>query len=185
MIKNPQKRRKVFASKFKKNFLRKSFLRKFIMVELGYFIFLFFMLYSTQPATTANTYSIETYISDAYVDVIPNRYDNLYMLSDEQRFVVGWSKEAQRNITLLESAAKENKLVRLTVLKDDWFTSVFRMGKITCVDVDVENNCIFDIKDYNQNQKTDRICGGIAFVIIGILCQTYVVYCFVFSKKNT
>ena len=50
--------------------------------------------------------------------------------------------------------------------------------------VEIDNDILFDISDYNHNQKTDRLCGIICLIVIGILCQVVVVYLFFFGKKS-
>ena len=170
--------------KIQKYILNKTFWNRFLIIELFYLFFLCFMLYSTQQATDKNTYFIEPNISDVYIDEIPNRYDNIYLISEDKKYTVGWSKEAKNGFVLLEQAILENKAVRLQVLKNDGIMSIYRLGKLVCVNVQIDNDIIFNVRDYNQNQKTDRLCGIICLIVIGILCQVEVVYLFFFGKNS-
>ncbi len=155
-----------------------------MFIELLYLSFLCFMLFSTQQATDKNTYFIEPNISDIYIDEIPNRYDNIYLISGDKKYVVGWSKEAKNEFALSKKAISDNRTVRLQVLKNDGIMSTYRLNKLVCVNVQIDNDIIFNVRDYNQNQKTDRLCGIICLIVIGILCQVEVVYLFFFGKNS-
>ena len=155
-----------------------------MLIELFCLFFLCFMLFSTQQATDKNTYFIEPNISNVYIDEIPNRYDNIYLISGDKKYVVGWSKETKNEFALLKKAISENRTVRLQVLKNDGIMSIYRLGKLVCVNVEIDNDILFDISDYNHNQKTDRVSGFVVFMVLGIICQVVVVYLFFFGEKS-
>ena len=170
--------------KIQKYIFNRTFWSRFLFIELLYLFFLCFMLFSTQQATDKNTYFIEPNISDIYIDEIPNRYDNIYLISGDKKYVVGWSKEAKNEFALLKKAISDNRTVRLQVLKNDGIMSTYRLGKLVCVNIQIDNDIIFDIRDYNHNQKTDRASGFVGFVVLGIFCQVVVVYLFFFGKNS-
>ena len=134
------------------------------------------MFYVTQPVTDSNTYKQNVYIQDIEINyaIFRKGKDSINIITDDDSYLLllEWRNE-EKTDSLVKKLLSDKSEISITVWNHlpSTIPSLIKnqLNVLEIVDFQTENNVYFDIADYNNNQKTERICGIIAGIPLTIV----------------
>ncbi len=166
------------SKKKKQEFIR---VITFVVVLQVVLISLFtIMLSDTQKAKKDNTYILDTRITDVKVKDIPNKLTTLYLNTPVDSYRITWKVyEETYNFVSFENLRKdlmEDSSLKITVLEKSKKYSAMYGETLQVVDIRSDETVYFDVTNYNQWQKSNRIILFFTFAIVEMALITVSVF---------
>ena len=160
--------------KARKNYISKSVktIIDFCICNLVLLLCFIWMMFMTQPATMANTYSLNTTIVDLYTRKIPSRADMVYFITQDGDFKINWTN-GDKYIDSFVKAVSSEQHICLVILDNSYTFNIIGPEIKEIVEIRSDNQIYHSINDYNKWQKDNRIAGICSFVLFFLIFNSY------------
>lgn len=154
-----------------------------------------YFLFKATNATLENTSVIDVKILDVFISDGSNKLATVYLETPAGYYRTDWKTYDKQiynpiNGKDLEKSLTDEPLITLTILKNSKKSSIFYGDTMTAVDIRSESTVYYDIANYNQWQKENRIILFVVFaiaeiaLIIASAFQIYLNYPYYHKRKK-
>lgn len=154
-----------------------------------------YFLFKATNATLENTSVIDVKILDVFISDGSNKLATVYLETPAGYYRTDWKTYDKKNYSLIESEELEKNLTKessitLTVLDNSQKSSILYGETMYAVDIRNDSTVYYDITNYNEWQKENRIVLIVAFIVVEIIVillsafQVYLNYPYYHKKKK-
>ena len=150
-----------------------------IVIQMALLVLFAALLVNTTNATSKNTNVLDVKILDVIISDGSNQLTTVYLKTPIGYYRTDWKiydKQIYNPINGkdLEKSLTDEPLITLTILKNSKKSSIFHGDTMTAVDIRSESTVYYDIANYNQWQKENRIVLIVAFIVVEIIVILWV-----------